>query len=299
MTLSSMTGFGAASGTVSLKSGRTAHWAWELKSVNGRGLDIRLRLPSGLDMFDSRARKIISASIARGSVNANLTAEWSETGRRLVLDEEALTSVSQAVDRVRLLIESTPPSVDGILAIKGVLNLAEDGVSAEEMQALADAAATGLEQAVGALDAARLSEGERLRANLEGQLDSMTALAADARAQAADAVERHLDQLRGQIAELLADSGMNEDRLTQEAALLAVKTDVREELDRLDGHLVSIREHMNEGGLMGRRLDFLAQELAREANTLTTKAPTMALKRVGLDLKVVVDQFKEQVQNIA
>lgn len=296
--LSSMTGFGTAHGHASLPSGRHVPWAWELRGVNGRGLDLRLRMPPGFDALDAPLRQR-AAALGRGTIQAGLTIDLGDQPLTMTVDDAALRAVADAITKVNLAVECSPPTADGILALKGVLNVADDRLSVEDHTALLPIFTTGFDTALANFAAARATEGARMGAVLSDQLDQIAALTQSARDMTQDAVAQHLEGLKTQVAQLLADSALPADRLAQEAVLIAVRTDIREEVDRLDGHVAAAKEHMTQGGIVGRKLDFLGQEFVREANTLTTKAPTLALKRIGLELKGVIDQFKEQVQNIA
>ena len=298
MTIASMTGFGASSGQVALDEERVVNWSWEIRSVNGRGADIRLRLPPGYERLDVPLRKHVAARIGRGSMSATLSIETAGGGRSLVLDEKALQSVADALAKVRLLIECAPPSADGILSLKGVLSPADEGPGTAALSTAAAAVETGFLSALDVLITSRKEEGGRLASVLADQLQDMERLVAEARALGPASVDRFHTQLKAQIAELLADADLPPERVAQEAAILATKADIREELDRLDGHIASARALLDTGGVAGRALDFIAQEIVRESNTFTTKVQDMALKRIGLGLKGLVDQFKEQVQNI-
>lgn len=297
MSLASMTGFGSAEGDLSLPSGRGMAWAWEIKTVNGRGLDLRLRLPTGFDALDARLRGSL-ASLGRGTVQANLTVTPRAEAVAFAVDPAALAAIARAVAQVREQIECAPPTADGILALRGVLATADDRLAGDDLEQMQLAVEDGFSRAVDALRAARTREGERIAAALRGQLAEMASLVQSAHALAPAALAHHQQQLRTSLAELLGDRPVSADRVLEEAAMLAIRTDVREEIDRLSAHIAQAQTHLQSSEPVGRALDFLAQELAREANTLTTKAPMLELKRIGLVLKAVIDQFKEQVQNI-
>jgi uncharacterized protein (TIGR00255 family) len=297
MTLASMTGFGGAQGVVSLEDGRALRWAWEVKSVNGRGLDLRFRLPAGYDALEP-ALRLSAATLARGTVQASLSIGPEGEASPLSLDRAALEAVAAALAAVRLRIECDPPRADGILALRGVLQSADTPLGPEAQARVQAAVTEGFGEALAALQLMRAREGARLGVALSAQISSMLALVDEAEAHGPAAVAHHAAQIRASMEALLAGAEISEDRIVQEAALLAIKADVREELDRLRAHLAAARAHLIEEGPVGRSLDFLAQELVREANTLTTKAPSLDLKRIGLALKAVVDQFKEQIQNI-
>lgn len=298
MTLSSMTGFGGASGSVTLEPGREVAWTWEIKSVNGRGLDVRFRLPTGFEEMEGRLREK-SRHLKRGTVTANLSYQFTGSSKRVQIDQDVLAAVSQAISQVRLQMESSPPSADGILALKGVMSVEDEELSDQDRDKVEETFASGFEEACTALVKTREGEGGHLHTVLSGQLDEIGALTAQAKKLAKDSVAEHHATLKKQIADLLAETPIEDARLAQEAALLAVRADVQEEIDRLVAHVEAARQHLQSDEAVGRRLDFLAQEFVREANTLTTKAQDMALKTIGLSLKSVIDQFKEQVQNVA
>jgi len=285
----SMTGFATAEGEAG-----SAGWRWTLRSVNGRGLDLKLRLPPGFEALEPRLRKA-DLPLFRGNISAALKIERAEAESRLRVDEEALAVLADAVQRVRLAVECDLPRPEGLLSLSGVLRAGPDTEGPDE--ALVDAAAQGFEEAVAGLAAARAGEGAALGTVLAGHFDALAALTADAAAEAESATGAVHDRLRAQLSELMAGD-LPEERLAHEASLLAIKADTREEIDRLQAHIAAGRDLLRAEGAVGRKLEFLCQELAREANTLTTKAPTLALKRTGLDLKHRVDQLREQVLNV-
>jgi len=291
--ISSMTGFARQEG---------AHegwrWVWEIKSVNGRGLEMRLRLPQGFDDLEPDLRALMRARVTRGSVNINLMMQTDAAQARYRVNEAALADVISMVKKIAVEIECDPPRADGILALRGVMEPADEIQSDEARKTLVSALLANFEKAVGGLVAARAGEGEAMGAVLSGQFDEAERLTKEATALAAAAPDALRAKLHAQISELLAGSQIPEDRLAQEAALLAVKADIREELDRLHSHIAAGRTLLAERAPVGRQLDFLTQEFNREANTLCSKAQDMTLKRIGLELKKVIDQLREQVQNI-
>lgn len=300
MSLSSMTGFAESAG---------AHaglaWRWEVKSVNGRGLDMRLRTPPGLDGLDAPARKLASARFTRGSLQVSLTAEPQESARGLKIDAAALASAVSIARQVAAETGLPPARVDGLLALKGVIVADEAAAPLDEAaRALREAAILeSLAHAFDALARERANEGAKLHALLSAQLDEIARLTAEAGAQAAAQPAALKARLTAQLNELLTGSPLPEERLAQEAALLAARADVREELDRLAAHVEDARAMLKEGpnqgnGGIGRKLDFLSQEFNREANTLCSKSADIALTRIGLALKAVIDQFREQSQNV-
>jgi uncharacterized protein (TIGR00255 family) len=293
MTIASMTGFAREAGATG-----PYQWAWEIKSVNGRGLDVRLRLPPGFEAAGEEARVAIQKAFARGQCQVNLTLARSATPPKVRVNEDVLAGLVEALGRVRLPHAIRPASIDGLLAVRGVVEIEDEADEALSAEFAKDLRA-GAERGVAALREARLAEGRALAGILEGHLATMERLTAAAEESPARQPEAVRAKLESQIATLLgASPALDPDRLHQEAALLASKADVREELDRLKAHLEAARELLRAGGAVGRRLDFLAQEMGRETNTLCAKANDVALSRIGLDLKAVVEQFREQVQNV-
>jgi uncharacterized protein (TIGR00255 family) len=295
MTLSSMTGFARTSFEVN-----GARFFWELKSVNARGLEIRLRLPNGLDHLEAEIRTRIRSMITRGSCFFMLAREAEGGQASLVLNERALEQVLAAARRLAAVEGIAMPSADGLLAIPGVLgdgNAAIDGEAAERRDAVV---LTAFDKAIEALKQARLEEGGRLAAVLGEQIERIATLVDAAESVSAEAPEALKARIREQVALLAADlNGLSPDRLHQEAVIAATRADVREELDRLRSHIIAARALMNTGDTVGRRLDFLSQEFNREANTLCSKAFDRRLTELGMELKAVIDQFREQVQNLA
>jgi uncharacterized protein (TIGR00255 family) len=294
MTLKSMTGFARADGS----TGPVA-WAWEVRSVNGRGLDLRLRLPPGLESLEPRIREAVGKRISRGSVTVNLNVKRGDGATQIRLNEAALEQVLDALERLRRTTGAAPPQAEALLGIKGVLEVVEAEESEEEMQARAEAMLADLGSALDGMVRARETEGRRLRAVILDQIAAIERLvqAADsAPGRAPEAMRRRLSE---QLARLLeSGASLDESRLYQEAALLATRADVEEELQRLRAHIAAARELLDASEPAGRRLDFLAQEFNREANTLCSKAIDPEMTRAGLELKAVIDQMREQVQNI-
>jgi uncharacterized protein (TIGR00255 family) len=294
MTINSMTGFAREAGATG-----PYQWAWEIKTVNGRGLDVRLRTPPGYDSFGEEARQQIQKALSRGMCQLNLTVTRAATTPRARVNEGMLAALAEAIGRLKLPEGVRPASVDGLLAVRGVVDIEDE----DDDQELAGAVAQDLRAAVGrmiaSLQEARRGEGRALAAVVEGHLTAIEQLVADADACPARQPDAVRARLQSQIAALL-DSGpaLDPARLHQEAVLIAARADIREELDRLGAHVEAARQVLRDAGAVGRRLDFLAQEFGREANTLCAKANDVALSRIGLDLKAVVEQFREQVQNV-
>jgi uncharacterized protein (TIGR00255 family) len=294
MALSSMTGFARGHGV----SGAYA-WSWELKSVNAKGLDLRLRLPPGWDAVEQPARARAAKALARGTVYANLTVAREGVASVVRVNEQVLEAVLATMRSLAGRVEAAPASLDGILGLKGVIEVAEAGESEDERRAAEAAVVAGFGEVLGGLAYMRRHEGEALGRLLSARLAEIAALAARAEAAPGRKPEAIKARLAEQVAALLANSDrFDADRLHQEAILIAAKADVREELDRLVAHVAQAQKLVGEGGAIGRRLDFLAQELNREANTLCAKASDVELTNIGLELKSVVEQFREQVQNL-
>lgn len=290
--LSSMTGFARADG---------AHdgwrYVWEVRSVNGRGLEWRSRLPPGFDALDPMLRGAAKEKLARGSLNVSLTLNSDQGEARFRINEAMLKEMVALISRIRSEIECAPPQAEGLLALRGVIEQSDEVLDEDAQAALFAALVASFAAALDALVAARRAEGAKLASLLEDQFTAIEKLTKDAAANAAAMPAAIRDRIAAQLAELLAGA-VPEERLAQEAALLAIKADVREELDRLASHVAAGRALLAKAGPVGRDLDFLTQELNREANTLCSKAQDMELKRIGLDLKRVIDQIREQVQNV-
>ncbi len=295
MVLSSMTGFARVEGT-----GRSCRWTWELRSVNGKGLDIRLRLPAGLEDLEAPIREAASKRLKRGNITIGLSLQRDQGEAVLRINETALEAVLAAIQILhRRLPDAAPPSLDGILTHKGVLELKETEDDEEARAQLRDGLMTSFNAALQGLTAMRQAEGSAIRDILMAQLQSIDNLTRQAEDHPARTVEAIRDRLRKQV-EMLMDAGATLDpqRLHQEAALLATRADIREELDRLYAHVAATRELIGNGGSVGRRLDFLAQEFNRETNTLCSKSNDTTLTAIGLDMKAIVDQMREQIQNL-
>ncbi len=294
MALSSMTGFARSHGVCGSYA-----WAWEIKSVNGKGLDLRLRLPPGFDAVEVPARARLAEVLARGSIQASLTVERSGAAPSVHINSAVLDAVLAAIRQVKSRVDATPPSLDGLLAIKGVMEISDTEESEEEKRSAEAAVTKGFSDTVAALAEMRRQEGAALKGVLTARLTEIAALAERADKLPARQPEAIRARLAEQVAALLEQSErFDADRLHQEAILLATKADVREELDRLTAHVAQARNLIEQGGPVGRRLDFLAQELNREANTLCAKANDIELTNIGLELKATVEQYREQVQNV-
>ncbi len=295
MALLSMTGFARGHGV----TGPYA-WSWELKSVNSKGLDLKLRLPPGWDAIDAPARAKAAEKLSRGSVFANLTVNREGVVPVARINEPVLAAVLATLKALSGKVDAAPPTLDGILALRGVIDVTEAEEKPEERQAAEVAIVKGFDAALADLGRMRQTEGEALGRVLSARLEEIAALSARAEAAPGRKAEAIRARLAEQIATLMDASTqrLDPDRLHQEAILMATKADIREELDRLAAHVAQARKLMTGGGPVGRRLDFLSQELNRESNTLCSKANDVELTNIGLDLKAVVEQFREQVQNL-
>jgi len=294
MAIASMTGFARAQGHAEGLS-----WIWELKSVNSKALDLRFRLPPGFDALEVTLRGSLGQRVRRGAVSVALIVTRAGAGAALRVNREALASVLALCRELAKEIEAEPPRLDGLLGLKGVLEAGEESEDEALRERRQAALLASWEEALGKLAAMRLGEGKRLAPVLEARLGEIAALLVKAEGSAAAQPEALRARLKEQLAALAgAVPALSEDRLAQEVALLVARADVREELDRLAAHIAATRALIEEDGAIGRRLDFLCQELNREANTLCSKSADVALTRIGLALKAAIEQLREQVQNI-
>ncbi len=294
MALSSMTGFARGHGV----SGPYA-WAWEIKSVNGKGLDVRLRTPAGWDAVEIPVRARAAQTLSRGSVQAALTVQRSGAAPTVRINTPVLDAILSAMREFDGKIKASPPSLDGLLALKGVIEVTDAEENETERRAAEAAVIAGFAAGLASLAEMRRGEGAALARVLATRLDEISTLVERAEHAPGRRPEAIRARLAEQVAVLLAQSDrFDPDRLHQEAIMIATKADVREELDRLTAHVGQARRLIAEGGPIGRRLDFLAQELNREANTLCAKANDVELTNIGLELKAAVEQFREQVQNV-
>jgi uncharacterized protein (TIGR00255 family) len=294
MTLKSMTGFARADGV----HGDTS-WSWEARSVNGRSLEIRLRLPSGFEALEIRARGLAQEKLARGNCTLNLGIRREAGKTEIRLNEAALAQAQAVAERAQALTDLKPPRLDTLLAMRGVVEAAEAEDSEAAQAALHHALFAGLAKVLDQLVSARAAEGERLEAVISKQLATIAALVG----RASDAAARQPEVLGARLAEQIArlneaSAGLDPERLHQEALLLAAKADIQEELDRLRAHLAAAKELTESDQPVGRKFEFLTQELNREANTICSKASDIEISRTGIELKTVIDQLREQVQNI-
>jgi uncharacterized protein (TIGR00255 family) len=291
--LASMTGFARTEG---VDNGLA--WAWELRSVNGRGMDLKMRLPAGFDALEPVLRDLAAKALRRGNVGANLTVKREER-QRLVADPAVLDDLLALAASIAARIPGAPaPRAELLLALPGVMRpatAAEEGVPEPALAAVR----AGFAAALAALVDARQEEGARLAALLASQIDAVVALRDQAETEAADQPRLQRSRMMESLQALLADqSGLPIDRIAQEVAILATRSDVREELDRLSAHIEAARQLLHEGAGVGRRFDFLVQEFVREINTLCSKSASVPLTATGLKLKAVIEQMREQVQNV-
>jgi uncharacterized protein (TIGR00255 family) len=292
MGVSSMTGFARVEGEAAGIS-----WAWELKSVNGRSLDLRLRLPPGYDGLEAPLRAALGGRLRRGTISANLTVHR-VAPPTIRINREMLARVVALIGELAQEVEAAPARLDGLIGLRGIIETVEDepdDIVESRRGMLIEAWGRALDR----LAVARAEEGARLGAVLSAQLAELAELVAAASASAAAqpaALRARLEQSLAALDELVP--GMPQDRVAQELALLVSRGDIREELDRLRAHIAQAGDLLGKGEAVGRQLDFLCQELNREANTLCSKSADIELTRIGLSLKVAVEQFREQVQNL-
>jgi uncharacterized protein (TIGR00255 family) len=290
--LSSMTGFGRAEGASGAWS-----WAVEARSVNGRNLEVRFRGPPGFDGLERIAREAAQSRFQRGQLNVSVQARRGEAAGAVRINREVLERYLALSDELTSKGHALTPSADGLLALRGVLESGEAEETADVRASVEAAMARTLAEALDGLKASRQAEGRSLAAVLAGLVDRIEALSREAETEAAEQGPAMRDRFARRLTELLGDAAPA-DRIVQEAAAMAVKADVREELDRLASHVASAGALMADDAAAGRRLDFLTQEFMREANTLCSKSATTGLTRTGLALKAAIDQFREQVQNV-
>jgi uncharacterized protein (TIGR00255 family) len=294
MTVRSMTGFARVDG-----SAQGWRWTWEVRSVNGKGLDLRLRLPQGFDAVEAAVRERATKRLSRGNCSATLSVEQDTMPPRYVINEAVLASLIEAMETVSNRFDVAPARLDGLLALRGVIEVEDKAGDPESRSAIEAEIVSSFDLALERLIAARAQEGRALAAILTQHLDAVDRLRAAAEAHPA----RRPEAIRARLSEqvrLLTDatSALDPQRLHQEAVLLATRADIREELDRLSAHLGQARQLLTDPAPVGRRLDFLSQEFNREVNTLCSKSNDIGLTAIGLDLKAIVDQIREQIQNV-
>lgn len=296
MSLSSMTGFARADG-----EDDNANWYWELRSVNGRGLDVRPRLPAGFEQLDAKVRQLVSSHLKRGNVSVNLTLRRQAIAGDMQLNKVAVAQILSAATELRNTpgISNTELSADVVLNLRGVLETVEAEPTQQQQAQLHDAVLSTLVTALENLQDARRCEGARLAVVLGQHLDDIKKFVAQIEKSPARDVERIQDRLKNTVATLIATGqDLDPDRLHQEAVLLATRADVEEEIKRLHVHIAAAEELLASPDAVGRKFDFLAQEFNREANTICSKSNDAEITQAGLALKAVIDQLREQVQNI-
>ncbi len=289
-----MTGFSRADGAYG-----DFVWHWEIKSVNGKGLDIRSRLPNGLEAVEGALRETAGRHLRRGNLQASLQLSRETTALSVQINDHVLDTVLEAAGGLRERLDAPPLTVEGILALRGVLELAEPQLDDDEIAARNDAVLNSFNAACADLAAARKQEGAKLAEVVSTQIDEierLTAAARDNPARAPEAIRKRLSEQIARLADVATP--LDPERLHQEAMLMAAKADVQEELDRLFAHVNAARDLLKSDEPVGRKFDFLAQEFNREANTLCSKSTDPSLTATGLELKVVIDQLREQVQNV-
>lgn len=293
MTLQSMTGFARSEGTIG-----TTRFVWELRSVNGKGLDFRLRMPGSFDHLEQAVRKAVPQRFTRGNVQATLSVTQDAAGLVPVINEEALESLLSVADRLKARLGGAALSLDGLLAMRGIVEMREPEPDEAEADASDAAVLAGFEAALADLAAARAEEGAALKTVLEAHLATIETLNQAIASDPSLTTETIRARLAEQLSLILDDGSLDRQRLHAEVALIATKADLREEVDRLKAHVAAGRDLLARGGPVGRRLDFLAQEFNREANTICSKSNAASVTQNGMELKVVIDQLREQVQNI-
>jgi uncharacterized protein (TIGR00255 family) len=294
MVLQSMTGFARREGT----SGRW-RWAWELRSVNGKGLDLRLRLPPGLERMETDVRRLIGEQFSRGNIQVSLSVSASDNRFETVLNQEALGAVLALRDQLDGIIDPAPLRLDTLLSIRGLVEFRESEDGEEAIIARDAEIIAGLRLSLLDLRSMRGQEGAALSGVLLDHVLTIEGLTLTIESDPSRSPQEIATRLAAQVSILMDGSGsLDRERLHSEAAILATRADLREEIDRLKGHVAAVRELLAKGGPIGRKLDFLAQEFNRESNTICSKSNASAVTAAGIELKVVIDQFREQVQNL-
>jgi uncharacterized protein (TIGR00255 family) len=291
MTVSSMTGFARAFGETN-----GAQWAWEIKSVNGRGLDLKFRLPAGLDALELQARQMIIKILQRGSLQIQLSIVRQRTSAAVKINTALIKDIQESLVASGVLQKGALLDLGALLSIRGVIETADQDDS--DISELVPALLKGFGEALDDLRRMRSVEGEQLQHIVAERVDAIAALAMRADALPGRKAEAIKSRIALQIATLMKEADFDPARLHQEAILLAAKVDIREELDRLSAHCKAAHDLLTTGGAIGRKLDFLSQEFVREANTLCAKSNDVELTAIGLDLKAIIEQLREQVQNI-
>jgi uncharacterized protein (TIGR00255 family) len=294
--IKSMTGFASGKGEFGPHS-----WTWELRSVNGKGLDMRIRVPDWLTGLEAALRAVLSKSLSRGNVTLSLRISRDESQPDLALNTVAMSAALDALQQTQAMAEArgmelAPSKASDLLTLKGMLDA---GAEADDPAPLVAQMTTEFTPLLAAFLEMRQTEGEALAAILASQLDQVAALTSKAAELAEQRKDKMAEALRENLSRVLDNAqGVEPERVAQELALIAVKADITEEIDRLSAHVTAARDLLAQDGAVGRKLDFLMQEFNREANTLCSKAQSADLTSVGLELKAVIDQMREQVQNV-
>ena len=294
MSISSMTGFGRSEG----RNGHL-HWNWEAKSVNGRSLDVRIRVASGYDRLEIPAKKSVASILSRGSVSLILTIKVEREETKLKINQKLIEQVLELQEELEGRVSPELPRIETLLNVKGAIEISESEDDDANIAGIDAEILCSLKEALCDLRRSRSEEGNRLETIIKGQLSSLERLRLKANVSDGARVERIRDRISAQLAELLeTPSALPDERLAQEVAILAIKADIREEIDRIAAHCEAMRELLGQSEPVGRRLDFLCQELNREANTLCSKSTTEELTKIGLAAKSAIDQIREQAQNV-
>ena len=295
MSVHSMTGYARTEGY-----NEHCSWTWEVRGVNGKGLDVRCRVPGGFETLDVTARDRAKKCLRRGNITLSLSIEWVRKGEAFVINEAALKNYVDLLPQLsRQVPDASPVTMDGLLSLKGVIEPSDQSLSDDTQKGLEIFLLKDLDETLVALQTMRDEEGARLGDVLNQQVDTIASLCQAAAKVAAFRPDAIRKRLKKQVEVLLEDvPTLSAERLEQEAALLMTKADISEELDRLSAHVAAAQDLLKQDSSIGRKLDFLCQEFNREANTLCSKSGDVELTRIGLDMKVMIEQFREQVQNI-
>ncbi|MCP4936863.1 MAG: YicC family protein [bacterium] len=294
MAVKSMTGFARDDGAI----GRY-NWYWEIRTVNGKGRDIRMRLPPGYDKLEAEARSLVAKNIIRGNCNLTLKVNCITGNQEIKINENGLKQVAKAIRKADMFVDASQPSIDGILALRGVLEVVEPEHSPSEREELEQALLASLNMTMDKVVLARNDEGQHLFEAISAHIEQIETHLAEIENSKTRSVKAIQARLQEQVQKLLdTDTGLSQERLHQEAVLLATKADLEEEVVRLKAHIISARELLLVEGAVGRKFDFLTQEFNREANTICSKSTAIDVTNAGLELKTIIDQMKEQVQNI-
>ena len=295
--IASMTGYARAQGADDRR-----RWVWEARSVNGRNLEIRCRVPQGFDRLENPSRTAVGGKLKRGNVSLTLTLTSERQSSPLRINRPLLAELASLVEEVRKSTGAAAPSADGLLRVRGVIEEEEEGQTEEQLAVLDKALTATLDEVLKALVAARAAEGKALAKVIDGHVGEIESLCRRAAERALAQIGTVRSRFESQLAELMGRvPQLSEERFAQEVALLVGKADVREELDRLAAHIAQARTLLAEARVdnpVGRKFDFLCQEFNREANTLCSKSADIELTRIGIDLKGAVERMREQVQNV-